>query len=88
MRAQFYKKGVKSRELILQRIRQHGEPADIPTISRLTGMSPRNIRYSIIAMLDMQTLYLHHWDKNRSGKQKAFYSDKPNTSNRRRITFS
>ncbi len=83
----FYKKGVKSRELILQRLQEYSKPADVPTISRLTGITPRNIRYNLIAMLQLQTLYLHHWDKNKSGKMKPFYSDKPNTSNRRRITF-
>ncbi len=87
MTGTFYRKGVKSRELILKRVQEHGKPADVPTISRLTGITPRNIRYNLIAMLQLQTLYLHHWDKNNSGKMKPFYFDKPNTSNRRRITF-
>ena len=79
MTTNFYKKGVKSRQLILKRIQEHGKPADVPTISRLTGITPR--------MLQLQILHLHHWDKNKSGKMKPFYSDQPNTSNRRRITF-
>ncbi len=87
MTTNFYKKGVKSRQLILKRIQEHGKPADVPTISRLTGITPRNIRYNLLAMLQLQILHLHHWDKNKSGKMKPFYSDQPNTSNRRRITF-
>lgn len=73
-----YKTGVRSRGLILDRLREYGKPADITKLSELTGMDKRHVRYTVGVMISLGMLYFHHYEKNRSNRSKAFYFIEPN----------
>ena len=80
-----YKTGVKSRALVLQQLTRYGQPADVPKLSELTGMGKKHVRYTIGVMLSLGTVYLHHWEKNKSNRAKAFYFTEPNKQINRQI---
>ena len=78
-----YKTGARSRDLVLQRLTAYGQPADVPKLAELTGMVRSHVRYTVRVMLPLGMLYLHHWEKNKSNRAKAFYFTEP--SNRKII---
>ena len=80
-----YKTGTKTRELVLRRLTEYGQPADVPKLAELTGMDKRHIRYTIDIMLSVGIVYLHHWEKNKSNRAKAFYFTEPNNQKSRQI---
>ena len=80
-----YKTGVKTRELVLSRLTEYGQPADVPKLAELTGMDKRHVRYTIDIMLSIGTVHLHHWGKNKSNRTKAFYFTEPNNKKNRQI---
>lgn len=80
-----YKTGVRSRGLILDRLREYGKPADITKLSELTGMDKRHVRYTVGVMISLGMLYFHHWEKNKTKILKAFYFTEHNAQVGRRI---
>ena len=80
-----YKTGVRTRELLLKRLVEYGCPADVLKLAELTGMDKRHIRYTIDVMLALGTVHLHHWEKNKSNRAKAFYFTEPNKQVSRKI---
>lgn len=79
-----YKTGVKTRELVLRRLTEYGQPVDVPKLAELTGMVAPHVRYTVGVMLKIGDIHLHHWDKNKSGKMKPFYFTEPSKQATRR----
>ena len=72
-----YKTGVKTRELLLRQLTDYGCPADVPKLAELTGMAKNRIRYTVGVMISLGLLHLHHYEKNKSNRLKAFYYIEP-----------
>ena len=72
-----YRTGIKSRELILMKVQEHGRAVDGATLSALTGLKNSRVRYSIGILRSLGVLFLHHWEKNNSGRSKPFYFTEP-----------
>ena len=84
MRSQ-YKTGMKSRELILMRIKAHGRPADVATLSTLTGLKKNHINYTVGVMCALGQLHIHHYERSAQGNQKALYWTEKNSGAARRV---
>ena len=68
-----YRTGVKSRELILSKVKEHGQPVDVATLSALAGLQKNNINHMVTAMCKLGSLYVHHYERTSQGNQKPVY---------------